>query len=490
MELKLILPYQDTLNKTKLDLVLSYCNQLNNVNLAKNNEQQEAKEKNQVYLIIDNNELYFLVGLSFFNYYMNNYNCLSTLLVKMDDVVFDTNSDNNDNNDNFSFKSDSPIIFKFDLKKFFSVLSFSSNYKNRRMLDLYINSKDNTIIYKVSDTIHVVLATNISGDMKKDTYLKYNKIKDYFIINKKSSVISTNDNTDNLLLHIENVDKNSFLLPYANYKDCLNFAVSSVYNESYIYVNDDDNYELAVLLKDEYNKLQYETRVVLRQDKFHFSDKFNTDIKNSVYKISPAFWQLLVILQNDKQWKTLDLYKDVVIINYISQNSDKVVSPISIKLYNPDRIDLQSNVYWKSFLAENYYDYSEHSLEHVGDLTSEEIFLLNKLFSKVKDCYFDFSSQTFIGSGYIFKDDSDESIKQDYETIKLTNPNNVKSELPLKLVFSELKHYVGSDLSQKIFTISIYTDGTYVCLKKINKDNECEYTIIFDHLMSKKYLDL
>ena len=262
------------------------------------------------------------------------------------------------------------------------------------------------------------------------------------------------------------------------------------YNESYIYKNENNNYELAVLLKNENNKLLYETRAILRQDKFNFSEYFDTNIKDSVYKISPAFWQLLVILQNDKQWKTLDLYENTVTITYLSQNKDKDVSPISIKLYNPDVVSLQPNTYWKSFLVEDCYGYVEHTLEHVGDLTSEEIFLLNKLFSKVKDCYFDFSSQTFIGSGYIFKDDSDENVKQDYETIKLTNPNNVKSELPLKLVFSELKHYVGSDLSQKIFTISVYTDGTFVCFKKINKDGECEYTIVFDHLMSKKYLDL
>lgn len=479
MELKFVLPYQDTLNKTKLDLVLSYCNQLNNINFAKDDDEQEAKEKNQVYLIItDNNDLYFLVGLSFFDSYSNRYNCLSTLLVKMDNVIFDN-----------AFVSDEnfPIIFRFDLKKFFSVLSFSSNYKNRRLLNLYINFNDNTITYHVSNTIHVTLATRINNSLK-DVNLKYNRIRDYFITNKQSSL---SVDTNNLLLHIENVDKNSFLLPYANYKDCLNFAVSSMHNESYIYVNrDSNNYELAVLLKDENNKLLYETRAVLRQDKFHFSDEFSSSIKDFVYKISPAFWQLLVILQNDKQWKTLDLYKDAVIITYISQDSNKTISPISIKLYNPDVVSLQSNIYWKSFLVENCYGYAECSLEHVGDLTSDEMFLLNKLFSKVKDCYFDFSSQTFIGSGYIFKDDNDENTKQGYEVIKLTNPNDVKSELPLKLVFSELKHYVGSDLSQKIFTISVYTDGTFVCLKKINKDNECEYTIVFDHLMSKKYLDL
>ena len=43
------------MNKTKLDLVLSYCNQLNNINLAKDDDEQEAKEKNQIYLIIDDN---------------------------------------------------------------------------------------------------------------------------------------------------------------------------------------------------------------------------------------------------------------------------------------------------------------------------------------------------------------------------------------------------------------------------------------------------
>lgn len=476
MELKFVLPYQDTLNKTKLDLVLSYCNQLNNINLAKDDDEQEAKEKNQIYLIIDDNyNLYFLVGLSFFDSYNKKYGCLSTLLVKMDNVIFD----NAIENENF------PIIFKFDLKKFFSVLSFSSNYKNRRLLNLYINFDNNTIVYHISDNIHVALATRINNT--KDADLKYNRIKNYFIANMQSAI--SNDK-NKLLLHIENVDKNSFLLPYANYKDCLNFTASSVYNESYIYKNENNNYELAVLLKNENDKLLYETRAILRQDKFSFSEYFDTSIKDSVYKISPAFWQLLVILQNDKQWKTLDLYENNVTITYLSQNKDKDVSPISIKLYNPDVVSLQPNTYWKSFLVEDCYGYVESALEHVGDLTSEEIFLLNKLFSKVKDCYFDFSSQTFIGSGYIFKDDSDENIKQDYETIKLTNPNNVKSELPLKLVFSELKHYVGSDLSQKIFTISVYTDGTFVCFKKINKDGECEYTIVFDHLMSKKYLDL
>ena len=80
------------------------------------------------------------------------------------------------------------------------------------------------------------------------------------------------------------------------------------------------------------------------------------------------------------------------------------------------------------------------------------MFRLNKLYSNAnRTCYFDFSNQTFTGNNYVFSDDKLEPKTVELET-KVTNVT-----IPLRMTFTELKHYIGSDLSQKNFVMKMFS---------------------------------
>ena len=118
-------------------------------------------------------------------------------------------------------------------------------------------------------------------------------------------------------------------------------------------------------------------------------------------------------------------------------------------------------------------------------------FLLNKLFPNSKGSYFDFSAQKFVGTSYIFSGDLSNIKEKDNNVKEVDLTEKIDSELPLNLSFTELKHYIGGDLSQKDFVLRVYTNGTEVMLEKWNnQETVMETCVVFNHNMSKQYLGL
>ena len=119
-------------------------------------------------------------------------------------------------------------------------------------------------------------------------------------------------------------------------------------------------------------------------------------------------------------------------------------------------------------------------------LEEEEIFLLNKLFPNSKCCYFDFSEQQFVGDTNIFQNKINKNNVIDFRT-KLDDIT-----IPLQITLTELKHYVGNDLSQKRFKLNIYTDGLNVRIVKIDDKNTVNNAptveVVFNHYLSRKFL--
>lgn len=440
--LEINIPYQNHINKQFFDYLSSCCNQLNNVNFADNISDLEAQEPNYVYFLITNNRLYFLTVFSKKDDIYNLYLPLMSTWIELKDINLDLNTSN--------------LIFKFNIKKLFSTLSFSSDYKERNNIKLYIYDDFSKIVYKISEEIEVVIATIIEKNTLKDKILAlYDNMKSIPAIKNKETIILTADN----------VDKNSFLLPYFNHKDCLNFTVSNCDNKTeIIYKKILDSYMIRnSLVKD--NHLMYESFTLLRKDKFKIFNAID-----NVIEVSSGFWQLLVLLQNNKKWKNLYLYSSFAVLDFDNNNKIYCIFDKNIQ-YKYNNSDF-------SYLL-NY--------KKVGHLLSSEIFLFNKLFPNPKNSYFDFSLQSFIGDNYIF-DDKEENKEKENKTIKLSNICNNDS-LPLNLSLMELKHYIGGDLSQKDFIVLVYFDGINVLLEKWNSDNSLlENCVIFNHIMSKTYL--
>ena len=97
-----------------------------------------------------------------------------------------------------------------------------------------------------------------------------------------------------------------------------------------------------------------------------------------------------------------------------------------------------------------------------------------------------FSKQKFIGNGYVFNcDEEKEELKEAALTYKIEN-----TSLPLSFSLAELKQYVGTDLSQKEFILSFYTNGSDVLISKEDKAGTKELEIFFNHAMSRQYLGL
>lgn len=434
------LPYQNHINKKIMDYFQTCCNQQNNVNFAEYLDDVEAKEDNYIYFCIIENKFYLFVSLSS-KKDEDKYLPLIEIWSDLNDVTF-TIEDNKDN-------LDSILIYKFNIKKFYSVLSFSSDYKSRDNVTLCLEQDYQQIYYKISDTISVDIAEKVNNRLR-DRIIDSFKKKEY----NKTSLVD--------VMSVKNVDKNSFLLPYFNHKDCLNFTVASFNdNRSVLQRYNNELYLCNVLTKD--NKVNYLSLALLRKDKFN---SFNID--TNYVDVSPGLWQLLVILQGNKQWNNLNVYITHADLcfgdNIIYHGFDK-----------------------KAVYKEGYLNINFNSFNFVGELFADEIFLLNKLFPNSKSGYFDFSSQKFIGDSYLFCDDKkDQTVK----TVDLKN-NEIKGKLPLTISFTELKHYIGGDLSQKEFILDIYTDGISVMLIKLDKDRKnIENIVIFNQVMSKQYLGL
>lgn len=437
------IPYQNHSNKKLFDYALTCCNQLNNINCATNSSCAEAKENNYVYLVLTSSlQICLFVRLSHKDSKNNEYKSLTDIWIPLKDVKLD------------DINIVESYVYKFNIKKFHSLLSFASNYKDRNNIVLTVGADYSTIYYAIAETtINVDLAKLVDNS----SYLYQNIKQSARKLNQKmydSSSFSTPAD-----LSVTNVDKNSFLLPYFNHKTCLNFSVALTENQTSFIINEDNKQYIINSLYDS-DELQFYSKILLREDKFKLS------LTATSLEVSPGIWQLLTILQGSKVWQHLHYFSadDYCTVNF----SDDVV------VYHLFDIELN--------LKKNVEDFTNY--EVVGKLQSNEIFLLNKLFTNSKNSYFDFSKQKFIGTNYVFGDDPNEIQETDLV-------NQQESILPLKITFTELKNYIGSDLSQKDFVLIVKTNGINVMLEKWNKDETTlECVVAFNHTMSKKYLSL
>lgn len=252
--MQLDIPYQNHVNKQILDYMLLCNNQLNNVNCSTDMASDEAKKDNHVFLTINEGKIYVSVFLSKKDLINSCYTPLTDVWAELQDIqiVADNNSINN-------------YIYTFDIKKFYSVLSFSSDYKNRRNISLFFTPLQDKIYYKISDNILVDLAVLVS-DNKILQHIRNSY--DWFI---EQTVLCDIDS--NLCLEVDPVDKNSFLLPYANHKDCLNFAIADSNNCSMIYQDSENAYIECVHNVDDETlgkNCDFISTVLLRNDRFKF----------------------------------------------------------------------------------------------------------------------------------------------------------------------------------------------------------------------------
>lgn len=436
------IPYQNTTNKLIFDYVNSCSQQLSNVNFATDLNSKEAKDTNKIYIVItEENKVYLFCALSCKNADTNKYEAIDTIWVELADVEIEDR--------NRHAKS----IYLFDLKKFFSTMSFATNYRDRDIISLY-ESDNNNLTYKISETINVDIAICVDDE----TCIK--------VINQFNTDIVNKLNSDKVdVMSVTNVDKNSFLLPYFNHKECLNFAVALASCKAYICKNGNNGFNYFIVENKDNNNLQYMSCNVLRNDKFNL---FNVD--ENVIDVSTGLWLMFVVLQNSKVWSKADVYinraevtfKDMTVYHFFDRDAK----------YKPNELDY-------SWLK----DY-----KYVGKLRAEEIFTLNKLFTNAKNSYFDFSRQKFIGCNYVF-DDNARNEDGELKKTEIDFTHKCDSGLPLKMSFAELKHYIGTDLSQKTFVLRFYTNGTEIIIEKWDKDeSKNESMIVFNHTMSKTYL--
>lgn len=432
------IPYKSHNNKIIFDFFTLVNKQLNNVNLAYDTDDYKFKLKNCIYIYVIENDIYFYLGLSQ-KLKNNKYFPSTTFSCKLQGIEFlDKDIDNN--------------LYIFDIEKFNFTLSSSLNYKDRDKISLYFN--DNKISYKVSNIISVELGSVITDQCLKTEVML--------------NLTSSHSDSSNKILTVENVDKNSPLLPFFNYKDCLDFTVSSDENFADISYDDENNcYINNYCVID--NKVKYFSSSLLRKDKFIFKE-----VENGT-RISPSFWQILITIYGNRLWKFLHVYNSYAYIEY--SDSLYIYVKFNFITQNMDYLSIRQD------LIDN-----NGNFELVGKLSSDELFMINKFYTNVNRtcCYFDFSKQEFIGNGYIYSDN-----KEEYVNIKLENPNNLSPTLPLKLTFVEIKHYIGSDLSQKNFMLYIYTDGVNVKFMKYNINTDLlENITMFNCLMSKENLNI
>lgn len=478
------IPYQNTTNKFILDYFNSCCQQLSNVNFAVDLDSDEAKDTNKIYLFITkNNHVYLFCALSCKNTDTNKYEAIETIWVELDNVEILDRHKNTES------------VYLFDLKKFFSTMSFATNYKDRDLIHLYESGEN--LAYKISETINVDIATNVKGVL-------YDRIIKQFFIDMLDKLrydyslgdlpLSSSSSSSGIypfghkVMSVRNVDKNSFLLPYFNHKECLNFAVALSDCKAYIF--NDGTYNYIITMNNSKTSL-YIAYNILRNDKF---DVYNKD--NNIISLSTGMWLMFVTLQNNKIWSNANVYtnhtdvifKDKTVYHFFNSYIDDNLSTEEKLAANVEFIRINENKdttdceWLKGFSWLQNYAY-------VGKLKAEEIFTLNKLFTNAKNSYFDFSRQKFVGYGYVFDDKKNEDNGSKRTEIDFTYKYD--SDLPLKISFTELKHYIGTDLSQKTFILRFYTNGTDVVIEKLDKDESIlDSLIVFNHTMSKTYLGL
>lgn len=443
--IKISVPYKSHNNKYIWDYMTTICAQLNNINLAENFSAIEASVDNIIYVIINSKKksINMLVSLSRILNDVENYEPYIDVWSEFSEPVFES-----------EFPDENKLyILSFDIKKYNSVLSFAEDYKDRNKINVYLDTNKEKLYYGVSVNNYVDLSP-IAVSQQTRMYIE-NSYKKY------QNELENKQNTKQLLA-VESVDKNSFLMPFMAYKDFLNFATYHKNNKSAV-VSEDLNYFVNELV-DGNNELVFYSKNILRKDKFFLSDI--TD-----FAVSPGLWQLLAILQHFKFWNHL-YYNDNSVAYLVFNDNAPEVSTV-VHLFQP--VKLENNIWDPQY--ENY--------QLVGRIHSNELFRLNKLYSNAnRTCYFDFSTQTFTGNNYVFNDD-----KLDVKTVELSD--KIDAKLPLKMTFTEIKHYVGSDLSQKNFMLHVYTDGIRVMLERWSGDDtQMECRVIFNHAMSKKNQNL
>lgn len=442
-ETEVIIPYKSHNNKYIWDYAMKLCEQINNINLSKNLSDSLASFSNMLYILIDgkNNTVNFYIGLSY-RLLDGSFKSFIDSWATFQDTTINNISD-------LPFTSDEYRIFSFDIKKYNQILAFSKEYQNRDSIEFFIDGEN--LYYMMKNNMVNLSPIVVGDDLFNQIISSYFRYKS---LDKREEY--------NLIVDVDTVDKNSLLLPYMSYKDFLNFVVYSENNISCLF---DGHIYNTLFNKDD--KIMFSSDISLRQDKFHIH-------KNDV--ISSGFWQILSILQNFKLWYKLSLYKqnDEYNIAYLDFNNSEDTTYVTHIL----------SLGRKSEINDNFFDKSKFEL--VGNLHSNELFKINKLYSNAnRTCHFDFSNQEFVGNNYIFNED-----KLKTEITKLEEPIN-DTTIPLKISFTELKHYIGSDLSQKGFILKIFTDGVNIMLERYNDNtNELENRIIFNHNLSKKNQNL
>lgn len=452
------IPYQNTTNKFIFDYFNNCSQQLSNVNFATDLDSDEAKDTNKVYLFVTkNNHAYLFCALSCKNIDTNKYKAIETIWVELDNIEILDRDEYVES------------VYLFDLKKFFSTMSFATNYKDRDLIHLYKSGEN--LAYKISETISVDIATNVDGVLYGRIIKQfYTDMLDKLRCDCRSDIPFSGDDTSleyplgHKVMSVKNVDKNSSLLPYFNHKECLNFAVASSDCKARIFNDGTHNYFINI--NNSKNSF-YVAYNILR------SDRFDLCIDGNNIDLSTGMWLMFVTLQNNKIWSNASIYTNHTEVVF----KDKIVYHF-FDSYIDDHSDVECAYYpW----LQNY--------AYVGKLKAEEIFTLNKLFTNAKHSYFDFSRQKFIGYGYVFDDKKNEDSEPKRTEIDFTYKHD--SNLPLKISFTELKHYIGTDLSQKTFILKFYTNGTEVIIEKWNKDeSKRDALIVFNHTMSKQYLGL
>lgn len=442
--IKIQIPYKSHSNKLMWDYNTQFCGQLNNINFANKLTDPEAEFDNVIFVVVDchDSTLHTAIGLSQQNDEGNFEVCCSAWAT-MAGVFFS------------GIESESGVhVFSFDIKKYNSVLSFAEEYQSRDTIKLFMDTENNKLFYKVSDNNFVdVSPIYVGKELKNKIINQYDKYKRLNIQNM------------NHRLRVDSVDKNSFLLPFMSYRDFVNFSSYSTRSEAYLLSSEDRNWFVNKLV-DKNGRLNFYMETALRDDKFFIDASEDT-------KVPSSLWQILVLLQHFKAWKQLHLYEQdgdfVVCIDFDLTTDQAIVTHL---------VDIRTHV---DKLEKPCLD----KFELVGRQHSNDLFRINKLYSNAnRTCYFDFSTQTFTGNNYVFNDN-----KLEPKTIELSTP--VDAKLPLKITYTEIKHYIGSDLSQKNFVLHIYTDGINVILERWNnEDTVMDCRILFNHEMSKKNQNL
>ena len=442
---KITIPYKAHNNKVVWDYLTQICAQINNINLAKNLDAVEASVDNVVYLLFTKKHIYVFVALSQ-QTDEDTYDSYCDVWARLNDVSFDS----------LNIGENECKIYSFDIKKYNSVVSFTEDYSARDKISFLIDEQTDKLIYSVINTDYVDLSPIIITPEIRESVLES---FDKYIATKKLKKDISNYQYLNALT-VSSVDKNSFLMPFMAYRDFLNFATYSCHNKSFIIANKETNTINFVNYLVTDNDLKFYLSTVLRQDKFN-CERVNIAVPSGL-------WQILVILQHYKTWQTLKYYVDNTADLIFNVNEPETSTVTHVMKYNS-----------QDDCSAFYLNLSDFKL--VGRIHSNELFKINKLYSNAnRTCYFDFSTQTFTGNNYVFSDQ-----KLDIKTVELST--KVEAELPLKITFTEIKHYIGSDLSQKNFVLKVYTDGIRVMLERwVNDETLMECRVIFNHAMSKK----